>query len=125
MKFYLFTCFIVFFTLHVTLGQDTQNNRDKSEIPQLNTESLQLETVVELYPNPVVEHLSVQLKNSQLKNVEFEIYNIIGNKMNFATEMVAHDHYKINVKEFHAGYYLLVVKDQVKRYNKAFKFRKE
>jgi len=92
---------------------------------KLNTESLQMEVEVDLYPNPAIDFLNVTLKNSQLKNVEFEIYNIIGNKMDFEIDAVNANNYKINVKEFHSGYYLLILKDPVSRFNKAYKFRKQ
>ncbi|MCK5210964.1 MAG: hypothetical protein KAQ79_23200, partial [Cyclobacteriaceae bacterium] len=70
------------------------------------------------------DYLNIKLKNSQLKDVQFEIYNIIGNKLKFELDVVNSDTYKINVKEFHSGYYLLIIKDPISRYNKAFKFRK-
>ncbi|MCK5280982.1 MAG: T9SS type A sorting domain-containing protein, partial [Cyclobacteriaceae bacterium] len=76
------------------------------------------------YPNPAIDYLNIKLKNSQLKDVQFEIYNIIGNKLKFELDVVNSDTYKINVKEFHSGYYLLIIKDPISRYNKAFKFRK-
>jgi hypothetical protein len=80
---------------------------------------------VELYPNPSVDFLNITLKNSNLKNVEFEMYNVIGNKIDFEVDAVNGVSYKINVKEFNPGYYLLIIKDPMSRYNKAFKFRKQ
>jgi hypothetical protein len=97
---------------------------NKSELPKIKKESLQMETDVELYPNPAAEFLNITLKNSQLKNVQIEMYNVIGNKIEFELDAVNSVNYKINVKELNSGYYLLIIKDQMSRYNKAFKFRK-
>lgn len=123
MKFYLTTFFLLIF-IQTSYGQDNSIDGNKSELPKLKKESLQIETDVELYPNPAIDYLNIKLKNSQLKDVQFEIYNIIGNKLKFELDVVNSDTYKINVKEFHSGYYLLIIKDPISRYNKAFKFRK-
>ncbi|MCK5372110.1 MAG: T9SS type A sorting domain-containing protein [Cyclobacteriaceae bacterium] len=123
MKFYLATFFLLIF-IQTSYGQDNSIDGNKSELPKLKKESLQIETDVELYPNPAIDYLNIKLKNSQLKDVQFEIYNIIGNKLKFELDVVNSDTYKINVKEFHSGYYLLIIKDPISRYNKAFKFRK-
>jgi hypothetical protein len=125
MKFYLITILVFFCIIHITFGQNRSIDDNKSEVTKLNTESLQMEVEVDLYPNPASDFLNVTLKNSQLKNVEFEVYNIIGNKMEFEIDAVNADNYKLNVKEFHSGYYLLILKDPVSRFNKAYKFRKQ
>ncbi len=125
MKFYASTILILLFFTTLSFGQNTPIDEIQSELPKLNTESLSIETHVELYPNPVVEYLNVRFKNSQLKDVRFEVYNVIGNKLNFEFDEVNATNYKINVKEFHTGYYLLIIKDPISRYNKAFKFRKQ
>lgn len=125
MKFYLTSFFLMIFSVQFILAQDIPADGSKSEFPNLKKESLQIETDVELYPNPAVEYLSVSLKNSRLKNVEIEMYNIIGNKLTFDMEAVSSDKYKINVKDLNSGYYLIIVKDPVTRFNKAYKFRKQ
>ena len=124
MKFYVTTLFL-FIIIQLSYGQDISIDGSKSEVPKLKTESLQIETEIELYPNPAIDFLTVTLKNSQLKDVRFEMYNIIGNKLKLELDKVSSDSYKINVKEFHSGYYLLIIKDPISRYNKAFKFRKQ
>jgi len=124
MKFYL-TTFFLFIIIQLSHGQDISIDDNKSELPKLKTESLQIVTEVELYPNPAIEFLTITLKNSQLKDVQFEMYNIIGNKLNLELDVLSSDSYKINVKELHSGYYLLIIKDPISRYNKAFKFRKQ
>lgn len=124
MKFYLYTLFILFFTIQFSFGQNSAVDQSKSELPKLQTESLKIEAVVELYPNPADDYVNVTIINAQLKNVQFEMYNIIGNKIEFNFEQVNSKSYKVNVKDFHSGFYLLIVKDPVSRFNKAYKFRK-
>lgn len=123
MKFYLTPLFLIIF-IQLSYSQDISFDDNKSEFPKLKKESLQIETEVELYPNPAIDYLTITLKNSQLKDVNFEIYNIIGNKLKVELDVINSDSYKINVKEYHSGYYLLIIKDPISRFNKAFKFRK-
>lgn len=125
MKLYLITTFLLLINLQLSFAQQISIDDNTSELPKLKKESLKIETEVELYPNPAIEYLNVSLKNSQLKEVQFEMYNIIGNKIDLEIDMVSSDNYKINVKEFHSGYYLLIVRDPITRFNKAFKFRKQ
>jgi len=124
MKFYLTTLLLLFLLFEFSSAQNLPGD-NKSELPNLRTESLQIEMDVDLYPNPAMEYLNVILNNSQLKNVQIEMYNIIGNKLDFEMDKSNSNTYKLNVKELHAGYYLLIVKDPITRYNKAFKFRKQ
>lgn len=125
MKFYTLIFLSLFFIGHLAIAQNSALDNNKSELPILKKESLQLSMDVELYPNPTVDFLNITLKNSNLKNVEFEMYNVIGNKIDFELDAVNGVSYKINVKDFNPGYYLLIIKDPISRYNKAFKFRKQ
>jgi hypothetical protein len=79
---------------------------------------------IEIYPNPAVDFLVIQIQKSELVDIEFEMHSLIGNTINIQPEEIGIDTYRINVKEFSTGYYFLVVKDEVTRYKKAFKFLK-
>ncbi len=125
MKFYLTTILSLLLTIQLCYSQNVSIDENKSEFPKLKTESLQLTTDIELYPNPTTDFLNITLKNSKLGKVQFEMYNIIGNRLEFDLDEISATKYKINVKDLHSGYYLLIVKDPVSRYNKAFKFHKE
>ena len=81
MKFYLITTFLILIFSQLIFGQNIQNNENKSELPKLNKESLQVEADVELFPNPATDFLNISIGNSRLKDVQFETYNIIGNKL--------------------------------------------
>jgi hypothetical protein len=79
---------------------------------------------IEIYPNPAVENIFIKIENSELEKVEFELFNIIGNSLDIEPEEITKNHFKIKVEEFPAGYYLLIVKDPITRFNQAFKFHK-
>ncbi len=124
MKFYSLTFLFLITVVQFSFCQGPSVDDNKSELPKIKKESLQNQTDVELYPNPATDYLNITLKDSKLKNVQIEMYNVIGNKIEFELDAVSLGNYRINVKNFNSGYYLLIVKDQVSRYNKAFKFRK-
>lgn len=125
MKLYLFNFLILTFVFQFSFGQDIQVQDNRSELPKLKTESLQVETDVDIYPNPASDYLNITLKNSQLKKVQIEMYNVIGNKLDFEFDKINSHSYKLNVKNLHSGYYLIIIKDPISRYNKAYKFRKQ
>lgn len=79
---------------------------------------------IEIYPNPAADYIVVQITNSSLEDVEFELHSIIGNKMEIYPEELTNSKYRIPVKEFASGYYFLVVKDEFTRFKKAYKFLK-
>lgn len=125
MKIYLTALILLISIAQISLGQQNLIDDNKSELPKLKRESLQIGTLVELYPNPSIDYLNIIIKNSQLKNVKFEMFNIIGNKVSVNIDMTNSNKYKINVKEFMSGYYILVISDPITNFNRAYKFRKQ
>lgn len=77
------------------------------------------------YPNPAVKVLNVQISNSTLENIEFELHSIIGNQMSIRVEDLGNGKYKIPVEGLATGYYFLVVIDEEARFKKAYKFLKD
>lgn len=102
----------------------TSENNTSPHVRSFARESLSDVNTIELYPNPVSEHLNVSIRNSTFENITFELYNIIGNNLEVQVEKTGDNTYKINLKELNSGYYLLIIKDPVKRLNKSFKFQK-
>lgn len=106
-------------------AQSADNGEDPvSESPFRHTSGLDLKNQIEIYPNPAVDFLIIEVKDSDLANVEFEMHSIIGNTIKIEPEEVAKDTYKISVKDFNSGYYFLIVKDEYTRFKKAIKFLK-
>lgn len=108
----------------VTYAQVSDDDNTPPESPTFAHKELSSKNIIELYPNPVTEFVTVNIKNSTFDKVEFELYNIIGNKLNVQVEETGYHRYKLNLKELNSGYYLLIIKDPGKKLNKSFKFQK-
>lgn len=106
-------------------GQDRASNSLQVENSINQQASLDLRNQIEIYPNPAVEFLIVEIQNSELINTQFEMHSLIGNQVTIDPEEIGHNLYRIQVKSFATGYYFLVVKDEISRYKKAFKFLKK
>ncbi|MGF1637217.1 MAG: T9SS type A sorting domain-containing protein [Cyclobacteriaceae bacterium] len=118
----IISCIILTFSL-LKAQQQPINSHYPSESPIFRNENINAKKPVEIFPNPVDDFLTVTIDKNEFKNVEFEVYNIIGNAHKISVEDLARGTYKINLSNFNAGYYLLVVKDTESRTNKAFKFQ--
>ena len=120
--------FVIGFSLLILGGgvvlAQTADDKSVAESAFKQTPSLELKNQVEIYPNPAAEFLIVEIKDSDLANVEFEMHSIIGNTIKIEPEEIARDTYKISVKSFNTGYYFLIVKDDYTRFKKAIKFLK-
>ncbi len=88
-------------------------------------ETVKVETKVELFPNPTVDFLNIQITDSRQTKTTFTLHNIIGNELKIQPEKVGDGRYKLNVKNLAPGYYLLAIRDQATKYNKTFKFLKK
>lgn len=78
---------------------------------------------ISIYPNPAVEFIVVQV-DGEFSNAEFELNSMIGNKLQIKPEEIGIGKYKIQVKDLATGYYFLIVKDEDRRFKKAYKFLK-
>lgn len=117
----------MFFMLAIPLAGIPQE-KDQSSLNEENTTflntMLEAENQVEIYPNPATTNLFIEIKNSTLEQVEFEMHSIIGNKVEVDPEEVSDSKYRIPINELSTGYYFVVIKDSPTRFNKAFKFLK-
>jgi len=96
-----------------------------SDINHFGVNSQEILNKVEIYPNPSVEFLIVEIKNSKLYSVQFEMRSIIGNKLNVIPENIGADKFRFNVKQFPPGYYFIVVKDDDSQFKEAHRFLKK
>lgn len=81
--------------------------------------------IIDIYPNPSIDYLVVNISNSNLVNTKFEIHSVIGNDVDVIVEAIGKDRYRIDVKEFASGYYFLVIKDENSQFKRALKFLKK
>lgn len=115
-KLLLVSGFLIF-----ALGSYAQSGQDFSTF---GDELLIQKNKVEIYPNPSVDYLNVQIKNSDLANTILIIHSIIGNKFEIEAENVGPDQYRLDVRNLPQGYYLLSIKDANTNFSKTFKFLK-
>jgi hypothetical protein len=86
---------------------------------------VQTQPKIDIYPNPAVDYLQVQVDFPSAVKIQFELHSIIGNQMIIQVEDLGGGRYRIPVKEFASGYYFLIIKDEGTRFKKAFKFLKD
>ncbi len=108
----------------VGMAQDSTSNV-VVEAPEFENTLIEVKNQVEIYPNPSVNFLIIEIKNSELERVEFEMRSIIGNKVKIVPEEIGRDKFRINVKDFSTGYYFIIVKDEFTRFKEAYKFLKK
>ncbi|MGL1885748.1 MAG: T9SS type A sorting domain-containing protein [Reichenbachiella sp.] len=84
----------------------------------------ELKNKIEVYPNPSVEFIIVEISNSDLEKVKFQLHSLIGNTVDVPYEEVGKNKYKINLQEYTPGYYFLIIKDDVTYFKEAYKFLK-
>ena len=127
MRNVLVTILILTFTLSSfkLSAQTDVITQQTTETPFANDPQLQTKNTVELFPNPVGDYLQIKILNSELQDVRFEMHSIIGNVVQIDTEEIGQDAYRIAVESFASGYYFLVVKDDLTRFSKAYKFLKK
>lgn len=101
-------------------------SQDASErAPENAFASVIQENKIDIYPNPAVEFLVIQVSNSTLENIEFELHSIIGNQMSINVQDLGQGKFRIPVENFATGYYFVVVKDEEMRFKRAYKFLKD
>jgi len=101
-------------------AQDSSMSAEKNPFAQ----NLQ-ENKIDIYPNPAVEYLIIQVSNSRLEKAQFEMHTLIGNQLSIQVEDLGNGKYRIPVENFSTGYYFLIVKDEATRFKRAFKFLKD
>lgn len=106
------------------MAQEVNTNVVSAETSFYNSSVDLNKNRIEIYPNPAVEYVVVQINNSTLENAEFELHSLIGNEIKIDAENLGNGRYKIPVKNYATGYYFVVVKDEATRFKKAFRFLK-
>ncbi|MCP4458515.1 MAG: T9SS type A sorting domain-containing protein [Cytophagales bacterium] len=115
---------ILTFALALAGTVNAQESEVVSSQSAFSSEVLQ-ENVIDIYPNPAVRFLIINVKNSTLENTEFEMHSIIGNRMTITVQDLGQGRYSVPVEHFATGYYFLVVKDEETRFKRAYKFLKD
>lgn len=111
--------------LSLSVGAQGIENNVVSAENNFYSQPLDNSNKIEIYPNPAVEYVIVEIGNSTLSNTEFEMHSIIGNEIKIQPEDMGGGRFRVQVKDFATGYYFLVVKDEVTRFKKAYRFLKK
>lgn len=67
--------------------------------------------IVQVYPNPTTEYLTIKFENPAAKKSVFKIHNIIGNELEIEPEILDDHEARIKVKDLHEGYYFLTIQN--------------
>lgn len=109
---------LVVFSLFLAFSVSAQS---ESAFPSLTSNESSIK--VDLYPNPTVQYLNIQIEGTNA-DLTFHLHNIIGNEIKVKPEKQGDNLYRINVESLTPGYYLLMVKDPESKFTKTLKFLK-
>jgi hypothetical protein len=88
------------------------------------TNSLSEINKVEIFPNPSVDFLNIEINNSKMNKPVLELYSIIGNIVKVELEEVADNKFRIDVTNIPSGYYLVSIRDTDTHFKETYKFLK-
>ena len=100
------------------------NGQQRPHIANINGEVVKKNYQVSLYPNPAWEFLNIKSFGDNFVDPEFEIVSLIGNKVQTNVEKIDDNEFRIPVRQFAEGHYILIIKDNGTFYRRAFKFQK-
>lgn len=125
MKHRQFILFIFFLFIGAfAYAQEDTNGLNPEENNVIVQDFLDKANRIDVYPNPAQEFLIVQISNSNLQDVKFEIRSLLGQEMIVVPEDLGNGKYRFPVKDFSVGYYFMIVKDSQGVINVAKKFLK-
>lgn len=91
---------------------------------EFKTNSLSEVNKVEIFPNPSVDFLNIEINNSKMNKPVIELYSIIGNVVKVEVENISDNKFRVNVRSIPAGYYLLSIRDDQTKFKETYKFLK-
>jgi len=120
----LLSALTYFLLIGIASAQASFDGEQGVSMPYSQEDQATTKNKIEIFPNPAVDYIYVKIHNSELENVEMELFNIIGNSLALDLEEIEKNSYRIKVEDLPPGYYLLMIKDPIQRFNQAFKFHK-
>jgi len=96
----------------------------QGDLSEANSRSYSIIESIEVYPNPASDYIFIKVSDPELEQISVEMFNIIGNKVSIDLEELQSGQYRVPLTKFNTGYYLLMVYDDQRNTNKAFKFMK-
>lgn len=124
-KLLLFSTLLILITSLGFAQEADQREGYVGENNELIQKNLDFDQLVEVYPNPAIDYLNIDIHAQDLVKVEFEVYDIIGNAIRVAPEKLTANKYRVPVGDLHSGYYMLIVRDPYSRHREIIKFGKQ
>lgn len=112
----VFVTLAVVFEIRAQEGYPIPANAERTSSSMIKT--------AQVFPNPAVEYLNIRLEEVKVVDIKFSLHNLIGNKMDFESEIINDHEIRIKVKDLSAGYYLVTLKDTQSSRNGTLRFLK-
>ncbi len=97
----------------VSWGQSEMATPDKSPVK-----------VVQIFPNPAVDYVSVRLEVPHAARIKVTLHDIIGNVQQVELEEVSEYEIRLKIKDLATGYYFISLKDVALQEKATYKFLK-
>ena len=108
----------------------TQSNHIQAQNPYIGaptgiqklSNNSEVMNTIGIYPNPAVDYIIIEIEKSQLENPRFVLTSMIGNEIEITAETLGEDKFRIGLIGYPAGFYFLVIQDDLSQFKKAFRF---
>lgn len=80
--------------------------------------------LVQMYPNPASDYLTVKLPTPNASSVQLAMHSVIGNVLNIEKEQIDAYEVRLRVKDLPSGYYFLSIKEENSGLKASYKFLK-
>jgi len=94
------------------------------DISPFYTETHQADRMVQLYPNPATDYLTVKLQTPNAATVQLAMHSVIGNELQLEREQVDNYEVRLRVRDLPSGYYFLSIKEENSGLKASYKFLK-
>ncbi|MEQ9414693.1 MAG: T9SS type A sorting domain-containing protein, partial [Cyclobacteriaceae bacterium] len=78
--------------------------------------------LVQMYPNPASDYLTVKLPTPNASSVQLAMHSVIGNVLNIEKEQIDAYEVRLRVKDLPSGYYFLSIKEENSGLKASYKF---
>ena len=117
----------LFFLLHIvsiqcffSAAQDLSDENQKVSQQLLN--NFDPINIIGVYPNPATDYIIIEIKTPEYHNIRFALTSMIGNEIEITPELLGEDKFRIGLIGYPAGFYFLVIRDDLLQFKKAFRF---
>jgi len=84
----------------------------------------QPDKLVQMYPNPATDYLTVKLQTPDAGSVQLAMHSVIGNVLEIEKEQIDDYEVRLRIKDLPSGYYFLSIKEENSGLKASYKFLK-